>query len=146
MTIFWQWGTIQVSNYQAEFQQGFIEVSPDSGKPFRRQTFTDIQKLFAGKVTLTRTEKLDFESWYRWDTKQGTIPFQYWDCEIEAYRTTRILGKPTITSNSNYFDVSLQLAFDPAIVYQQRELIANPDSYLLVNPDLRLVVGKKLRL
>lgn len=144
--IYWQWGTIQVSNYQAEFQQGFVEITPDAGIPYRRQSFTDIQTLFQGKVTLTKTEKLDFQSWYRHDIRQGALTFLYWDCEIEAYRTTRIIGKPTITSNSNHFDINIQLAFDPTIVYQQRDLTVNPDSYLLVNPDLRLVVGKKLRL
>lgn len=112
MTIYWQWGSINVSSYQSEFQEGFIENTPDAGIPFRRLRFTNIQKIFQGTFTLTPQEKLEFESWYKFDIKQGELSFQYYDCEEETYKTTKIIGKPAITANSNLFNVNIKLTFE----------------------------------
>lgn len=145
MIEYWQWGNILVNNYQGEFQQGFIEVTPDAGIPYRRQCFSDIQDIFQGTFALTRVELLEFKNWYKYIIKQGSIPFQYYDCQLNVYRTCRILEKPTWTSNSSMFSVSIKFTFDSGIFYQDRSLVAN-DTYLLVNGDKALVVSKKLRL
>lgn len=145
MAEYWQWGQITVNNYQGEFQQGFVETTPDAGIPFRRQRFTDIQDIFLGVFLLTKTELLDFKSWYKYNIKQGSIPFQYYDSQLGIYRTCRIIEKPTWTSNSDKFNISLKLTFDSGIFYQDRILVVN-NSYLTVNDGKALVVAKKLRL
>lgn len=146
MTIFWEWGNILVNNYQSEFQQGFVEVETTAGIPCKKQHTTDIQKIFQGSFTLTKAEKLSFENWYRNTIKQGTLTFQYYDSEVDAYRTTRIIGNPTITSNSNLFNVNVQLIFDSGIFFTEKYLTVGAGLRSLVNPDKPLVVNKKLRL
>jgi len=140
----WAWGEFQIKNFQEEFQEGCIEITPDKGVPTRKVRFTDIQDLVQGTFALTRSEYLAFLTWFKTTIKCGTIPFLYYDSRIEQTRTVRIIGKPSITTLSNMFNIAVQFAFDSNIVYMDRYLIAN-NKYLLVNPDKPLIIGKKLR-
>lgn len=109
--IYWQWGTIQVNNYQSNFQNGIVEINMDAGIPMKRMRFTSVQNILEGTFTLNKDDKLEFESWYKFDIKQGELEFQYYDCEYSAYKTVRLVDKPKITSNSNYFDVYVKFIY-----------------------------------
>lgn len=121
----WKFPKIKAQGFQNEFQEGYIEVTPDAGVPFRRERFSDVQDIITGNVTLTKQQYLDFMSWYKVDIKQGSIPFTYFDCRSEKERVARIVGKPTFPSNSKYFDVNITLAFDSSVFYDDRVLVAN---------------------
>lgn len=129
----WKWGQIRLDGFQNEFQEGYIEVTPDAGIPFRRERFSDIQDIIQGKFTLTRLQYIDFMSWYKFDIRQGAIPFKYYDCRIEKERTARIVGKPTWSSNSRYYDMTITLTFDSEVFYLDRVLSANPNLPLVAN-------------
>lgn len=129
----WKWGQIRLDGFQNEFQEGYIEVTPDAGIPFRRERFSDIQDIVQGKFTLEKVQYIDFMSWYKFNIRQGAIPFKYYDCRIEKERTARIVGKPTWSSNSKYYDMSITLTFDSEIFYLDRVLSANPNLPLVAN-------------
>lgn len=129
----WKWGQIRLDGFQNEFQEGYIEVTPDAGIPFRRERFSDIQDIVQGKFTLEKVQYIDFMSWYKFNIRQGAIPFKYYDCRIGQERTTRIVGKPTWSSNSKYYDMSITLTFDSEIFYLDRVLSANPNLPLVAN-------------
>lgn len=129
----WKWGQIRLDGFQNEFQEGYIEVTPDAGIPFRRERFSDIQDIIQGKFTLTRLQYIDFMSWYKFDIRQGAIPFKYYDCRIEKERTARIVGKPTWSSNSRYYDMTITLTFDSEVFLLDRVLSANPNLPLVAN-------------
>lgn len=129
----WKWGQIRLDGFQNEFQEGYIEVTPDAGIPFRRERFSDIQDIVQGKFTLEKVQYIDFMSWYKFNIRQGAIPFKYYDCRIGQERTTRIVGKPTWSSNSKYYDMSITLTFDSEVFYLDRVLSANPNLPLIAN-------------
>ena len=129
----WKWGQIKLDGFRNEFQEGYIEVTPDAGIPFRRERFSDIQDIVQGNFTLDKTQYIDFMSWYKSNIRQGAIPFKYFDCRIGQERTARITGKPTFTSNSKYYDVSITLTFDSEIFYLDRVLAANYEIPLVAN-------------
>ena len=129
----WKWGKIRLDGFQNEFQEGYIEVTPDAGIPFRRERFSDIQDIIQGKFTLEKVQYIDFMSWYKFNIRQGAIPFKYYDCRIGQERTTRIVGKPTWSSNSKYYDMSITLTFDSEVFYLDRVLSANPNLPLVAN-------------
>lgn len=129
----WTWGQIKLSGFQNEYQEGFIEVTPDAGIPFRRERFSDIQDIIQGNFTLSKTQYIDFMSWYKRDIRQGVIPFRYYDCRIDRERTARIVGKPQFTSNSKYYDVSITLTFDSEVFILDRVLAANYMQSLVAN-------------
>lgn len=129
----WKWGQIKLDGFRNEYQEGYIEVTPDAGIPFRRERFTDIQDIIQGSFTLTKMQYIDFMSWYKSNIRQGAIPFKYFDCRIGQERTVRITGKPTFTSNSKYYDVSITLTFDSEIFYLDRVLAANYEIPLVAN-------------
>lgn len=129
----WKWGQIRLDGFQNEFQEGYIEVTPDAGIPFRRERFSDIQDIIQGKFTLTRLQYIDFMSWYKFNIRQGAIPFKYYDCRIEKERTARIVGKPTWSSNSRYYDMTITLTFDSEVFLLDRVLSANPNLPLVAN-------------
>lgn len=129
----WKWGQIRLDGFQNEFQEGYIEVTPDAGIPFRRERFSDIQDIIQGKFTLEKVQYIDFMSWYKFNIRQGAIPFKYYDCRIGQERTTRIVGKPTWSSNSKYYDMTITLTFDSEVFLFDRVLRANPNLPLVAN-------------
>ncbi len=129
----WKWGQIRLDGFQNEFQEGYIEVTPDAGIPFRRERFSDIQDIIQGKFTLEKVQYIDFMSWYKFNIRQGAIPFKYFDCRIGQERTTRIVGKPTWSSNSKYYDMTITLTFDSEVFLLDRVLSANPNLPLVAN-------------
>lgn len=129
----WKWGQIRLDGFQNEFQEGYIEVTPDAGIPFRRERFSDIQDIVQGKFTLEKVQYIDFMSWYKFNIRQGAIPFKYYDCRIGQERTTRIVGKPTWSSNSKYYDMTITLTFDSEVFLLDRVLSANPNLPLVAN-------------
>lgn len=129
----WKWGQIRLDGFQNEFQEGYIEVTPDAGIPFRRERFSDIQDIIQGKFTLEKVQYIDFMSWYKFNIRQGAIPFKYYDCRIEKERTARIVGKPTWSSNSKYYDMTITLTFDSEVFLLDRVLSANPNLPLVAN-------------
>lgn len=134
----WTWGQIKLDGFQNEFQEGYIEVTPDAGIPFRRERFSDIQDIIQGKFTLEKVQYIDFMSWYKFNIRQGAIPFKYYDCRIEKERTARIVGKPTWSSNSRYYDMTITLSFDSEVFYLDRVLAANKEIPLVANGGLYL--------
>lgn len=141
----WKWGQIRLDGFQNEFQEGYIEVTPDAGIPFRRERFSDIQDIIQGKFTLTKSQYLDFMSWYKHDIRQGSLPFIYHDCRIDYDRVARIVGKPTWSSNSKCFDMSIILTFDSGKFQYDRVLAANILLPLTANSDKYLVAGNYYR-
>lgn len=129
----WKWGQIKLDGFRNEFQEGYIEVTPDAGIPFRRERFSDIQDIIQGNFTLDKTQYVDFMSWYKFDIRQGAIPFEFYDCRIDKNRVARISGKPTFASNSKYYEVSVTLMIDSGIFYLDRVLAANYEIPLVAN-------------
>lgn len=129
----WQWGQLKNSGFQNEHQEGYIEVTPDAGSPYRRERFSDVMDIVQGQLTFDRKNYIDFMSWYKFDTRQGSIPFEYYDCRYGVTRTARIFEKPTYVSNSKYFDINIKLGFDSNVIEQPRQLVANVLKGLVAN-------------
>lgn len=133
----WQWGQLKNSGFQNEHQEGYIEITPDAGAPYRRERFTDVMDIVQGSLTLSKVDYIDFMSWYKHELKQGAIPFLFTDVRYGVDRVARIFEKPAYATNSKYFDVSIKIGFDSDVIEQPRQLTANVLKGLVAN-------GKKL--
>jgi hypothetical protein len=141
MTAVWRWGEPLNEGFSNEPQEGYIETQPDAGLPFRRERFTDISDIIQASFILTRSEKNSFESWYRREIKQGAISFDYYDCRIEETRTARIVGKPSFSSNSTYYTLSIILNLDPFIRTVEK-VLSTEDGKLVTTEDGKLLVAE----
>lgn len=141
----WKWGNPLNANFSNEFQSGFIETNPDAGVPFRRMRFSDILDVIDATFDLTRSEYLQLMNWYKYDTRQGSLPFEYYDCRIEYNRVARIIGKPQFSTNSNRYIVSITLGLEPVTLYRDNNLLVNDDDLLIVNDDDILVASTGLQ-
>ena len=147
MTLKWTWGKPLLQSFSNKPQKGYSEITPDAGMPYRRHNFTDIGDLATCTFDLTRSEYIRFMSWYKFECRQGTIPFEFFDCRYKRNRMARIIGDvPDYTPNSNRYTLSVTLFFVPEIVDIDFRLIVNDSDYLVVNDDDILVVGQKLRI
>lgn len=147
MTLKWTWGRPLIQGFSNKPQKGYSEIEPDAGAPFRRLNFTDIGDIATCSFDLTRTTYIRFMSWYKYECRQGTIPFEIWDCRYKRYRMARIVGDvPNYNTNSNHYTLTLTLYFMPEIIYQDYRLIVNDSDYLIVNSNDYLVIGETLRI
>lgn len=143
----WTWGKPLIEGFSNQPQKGYSEIEPDAGVPFRRLNFTDIQDLASCRFVLNRTDYIRFMSWYRYELRQGTLPFLIWDCRYGIQRTARLVGDvPQYTTNSNYYNLNLTIAFEPSVMTFDWVLIVNEDDALIVNDDDTLLAGVTLRL
>lgn len=143
----WTWGGILAEGFSNQPQKGFVQVEPDAGVPFKRQTFTDIQDLATCRFTLNREKYLEFMSWYKHDIEQGTIPFYIYDCRYKMKRIARIVGDvPNYNSNSKYYDLNITIAFDSGYIYHDAYLIVNEADPLIFNENDKVIVARKIRI
>lgn len=143
----WTWGGILAEGFSNQPQKGFVQVEPDAGVPFKRQTFTDIQDLATCRFTLTREKYLELMSWYKHDIEQGTIPFYIYDCRYKIKRVARIVGKiPNYNSNSKFYDLNITIAFDSGYIYHDAYLIVNKTNPLIFNENDKVIVARKIRI
>lgn len=143
----WKWGNPLLSGYSNKPQKGYIEIEPDAGLPFRRLMYSDIQDIVTASFSLTRTEYIYFMSWYKTELRQGSLPFLMYDCRYGIKRTARIVGDvPQYQSNSNRQNLSLTIAFESSIIYEEKYLTVDENSILLVNEDDALLVNYGLRI
>lgn len=112
----WRFGNLNLNGFSDEEQTGFSELTPDAGLPYRREVFSDIENLVQGQKTMTLAQYLDFKNFYRNETKQGTVPFTFYDCRVEQNRTARFVGKPTYSTLSNHYSVSVTLSLEPVTI------------------------------
>ena len=122
----WTFGNFLNDSYQNEFQQGYLEITPDAGIPFRREIFSDIQDIVSGNISLDNGAYLDFMSWYKYNIRQGTLPFLFYDCRVQTERVARLtIEKPQYSRNSNRWNVSVTIIFDSGAFYPERVLVCN---------------------
>lgn len=147
MTLKWIWGKPLIQGFSNKPQKGYTEIEPDAGIPFRRLNFTDIGDLATCNFDLDRSDYIRFMSWYKYECRQGTIPFEIWDCRYKRNRMARIVGDvPNYNTNSNRYNLCLVLYFQPEIIQQEFYLIVNESNYLVVNENNPLVVDEPLRI
>lgn len=135
----WRWGNPLGNNFRNEPQEGFNEVTPDAGRPYRRQAFTDIYDVVSCSFRVTRQEYTSFMSWYNRDIAQGSVPFDFYDCRIDETRTARIVGKPQYNATSIYFDITVVLALDPFIRIVDM-VLETEDGKLITTEDGKLIL------
>ena len=136
----WTWGKPLNQNFSNKYQEGFIETQPDAGIPFRRMRFSDVLDIITVNFALTREDYKRFLSWYKYDTRQGSIPFTYYDCRIDADRTARIIGNPEFNANQTIMQLSITLGLEPITIYKDLLLQINENDYLVVNDSDRLAI------
>lgn len=143
----WIWGKPLIEGFSNQPQKGYSEITPDAGIPYRRLNFTDISDLANCNFILNRSDYIQFMSWYKYELRQGTIPFQIWDCRYGVKRTARLIdAPPQYNTISNYYNLSLTIAFEPSIMAFDMGLIVNYDEYLIVNDNDELIAGVELRM
>ncbi len=143
----WTWGKPLIEGFSNQPQKGYSEIEPDAGVPFRRLNFADIQDLASCRFVLNRIDYIRFMSWYKYELRQGTLPYLIWDCRYGIQRTARLVGDvPQYTTNSNYYNLNLTIAFEPSVMTFDWVLIVNEDDALIVNDDDTLLAGVTLRL
>lgn len=122
----WKWGCLLNEGFQNEFQEGYIETTPDAGIPYRRLRFSDIQDIVSGSLSLVNNDYLDFMSWYKFDIKQGTIPFIFYDCRVKKDRTARLtINKPQFIRYSNRWNIPVTITFNSEVFYFENVVVAN---------------------
>ena len=110
----WQWGNPLLEGFSNQPQKGYIDVEPDAGIPFRRLKFTDIYDICSCSFHLTRETYKQFMAWYQNDIKQGSIPFEMYECRYGVTRVARLIGDvPQYPANSKYFRANVTIAFEP---------------------------------
>lgn len=143
----WTWGKPLIQGFSNQPQKGYSEIEPDAGVPFRRLNFTDIQDLATCNFVLNRTDYVRFMSWYKYELRQGTMPFKIWDCRYGIQRTARLVGDvPQYSTNSNYYNLSVVIAFESSVETFDWVLVVNENDPLIVNENDKLLVGFTLRL
>ena len=143
----WTWGKPLIEGFSNQPQKGYSEIEPDAGVPFRRLNFTDIHDLATCRFILNRVDYVRFMSWYKYELRQGTLPFLICDCRYGIQRTARLIGDvPQYNTNSNYYDLNLTIAFEPSVQTFDWVLVVNEDDPLIVNDDDYLLSGVTLRL
>ena len=143
----WTWGKPLIEGFSNQPQKGYIEIEPDAGIPFRRLKFTDIQDLASCNFVLNRTDYIRFMSWYKYELRQGTMPFEIWDCRYGIKRVARLVGDvPNYNTISNYYNLSLTLAFESGVHVFDWVLVVNENDPLIVNNNDNLLAGVELRL
>lgn len=144
----WKWGKALIEGYSNKPQKGYTEVEPDAGIPFRRLKFTDYYDIVTCSFVLSRKDYMEVLDWYRNDIRQGTIPFIIFDCRFGLERTAHLIGdvpQYTTISHSKYFNLQLNMAFEPALWVSEDMLLAEGnDIVLVVNEDDALVVNQSL--
>lgn len=140
----WTWGNFLISNFSDEEQTGFIEVNADAGLPYRREIFTDIQNIVSGTITLDKNDYLSFKDWYRNTIKQGTIPFDFYDCRIGQTRTARFNGKPSYVTNNIYYNVSVTLSLEQVNAYIDWSLLTESGDYILTEDNKNILVSTEI--
>lgn len=142
----WKWGKPLLSGFSNKPQKGYVEIEPDAGIPFRRQTFSDIYDLVTATFSLTREQYPFFYSWYKYDLRQGTLPFLFFDCRYKQNRIARLIGDvPEFQPNSNRYTLSVNLALEPLVINQNRYLTVQNNIPLIVNDNDVLIVNYGLR-
>ena len=143
----WKWGKPLIDGFSNKPQKGFSELRPDAGIPFRRLRFSDIQDLATCNFILDRTDYIRFMSWYKYELRQGTLPFQIFDCRYGIERTARLIDDvPQYDPNSNYYNLSLAIAFESSVETFDWFLVVNENDPLIVNNNDNLLAGVELRL
>lgn len=143
----WTWGKPLIEGFSNKPQKGYSEITPDAGIPYRRLNFTDIQDLATCNFILNRTDYVRFMSWYKYDLRQGTLPFLIWDCRYKKQRVARLVDDvPQYNTNSNHYNLSLTIAFTSSVEVFDWFLIGNETDKLIVNNNDRLLVGVELRI
>ncbi|MBQ2391410.1 MAG: hypothetical protein II306_06535 [Clostridia bacterium] len=143
----WKWGKALLNGYSNKFQKGYIDIEPDAGIPFRRMMFSDISDLVTATFCLTRTQYIEFMSWYRVELRQGTLPFQMFDCRYGVNRVARLIGDPPqFQPNSTRQNLSVTIAFEPSTIEEYRIFTVEDGKYLLVNDGKKLVVNYGFKL
>ena len=137
----WRWGKPLLQNFSNKLQKGYIETQADAGIPFRRMRFSDALDIISATFSLTRSQYMQFISWYRYDIRQGSIPFIYYDCRIEAERVARIIGDPEFSPDSTRRTLSITLGLEPVTVYNDFTLVVNNNDTLIVNDNDSLIVS-----
>lgn len=143
----WKWGKPLIQGFINKPQKGYSEISPDAGIPFRRLNFTDIGDLATCNFDLDRSDYIKFMSWYKFELRQGTLPFLIWDCRYKRQRVARLIDDvPVYNTNSNRYNLSLTMYFQPEIILQDFKLVVNDTDYLIVNNNDYLVASEPLRI
>ena len=143
----WTWGKPLIEGFSNKPQKGYFEIAPDAGIPFRRLNFTDIGDLATCNFILDRSDYIKFMSWYKFELRQGTLPFLIWDCRYQRKRVARLIDDvPVYNTNSNYYNLSLTMYFQPEVIYQDFRLVVNDTDYLIVNNNDYLVASEPLRI
>ncbi len=143
MTVEWRFGNPLSQGFSDEEQTGYQELTPDAGIPFRRQVFTDIQNIVSFRLILTLNDYIDFKSFYRTDTAQGTLSFDYYDCRFDVTRTARFLGKPTYQQLSNNYEVSCTLSLEQAETTLVFNLLTEGGDPILTEAGENILVEQK---
>lgn len=141
----WRWGKPLLNNFSNKLQEGYIETQADAGIPFRRMRFSDALDIVSATFSLTRIQYMQFISWYRYDIRQGSIPFIYYDCRIDADRVAHIIGNPEYNPDSTRQVLSITLGLEPVTVYKDFELLVNDNDHLIVNDSDKLIISAGYR-
>lgn len=143
----WTWGKPLIEGFSNKPQKGYSEITPDAGIPFRRLNFTDIQDLATCNFILNRTDYIRFMSWYKYDLRQGTLPFLIWDCRYGIKRVARLIDDvPQYNPRSNHYNLSLTMAFESSIQIFDWVLVVNENDPIIVNNNDNILAGVQLRL
>jgi len=122
------------NGYQEEYQDSYVETSPDAGSNFRRETFTDVGRSINHPLLLTDSQKAQFDTFYLKDTRSGSETFLYYDCINDVLRPARFLGKPTIVRNGNRWNVGCRFWLEPTTIMVEL-LLTTEDGKLITTED-----------
>lgn len=144
--LIWKWGKALLSNFSNRPQKGYVEIEPDAGIPFRRQIFSDVADLVTASFSLTRENYIKFMSWYKYELRQGSLPFLFYDCRYKRDRVARLIGGvPEYQTNSKRINLSVNLAFEPLIIKEDKYLTVDNNIALIVNGSDKLIVNYEMR-
>lgn len=141
----WLWGDLLAQSFRNEPQQAYSELTPDAGRPFRRELFTDSSDIVQGNITLQLNDWIEFSTWYRENLKHGAIPFDFYDCRYSITRTGRFVGNFQVSENQGEFLISFKLNLDPINLQDTFVLLAQNGDTLLTQGGDRILGVRLLR-
>lgn len=128
-------------NYSEQFQESYVENTPDAGIPFRREIYSDVGKIAQNTFLFTDVQYNIFNNFYLNDTRSGSQTFLVYDCINDIDRPAKMIGTPSVTRLSNKWRVIFKIYLEPVRVIEDL-LLSTKDGAILTTKDGKGLLAK----
>lgn len=138
----WIFGSLQNESYGGKIQDGFIENTAEQGNGKRIELFTDVDDIIEGYFYIADISI--FYDFYRLDTVNGTIPFEFYDGLNDITRIASFIGNPMVSKEGQYYKVTVALLLEHLPVENKAPILST--GRILQNGAIRITEDEQERI